>query len=277
MSLNVALRVDDRAHTKKKMKDKINQTVLEDGKATEKLLRLIPVEDIRIVLDAYHGLSKVTKRLRLVLQYPHKDLNDIKHSLNHMMRTVGWITKDERDALLWELIVKTGKGKKGVSRSNLEIRNRVRKNKVGAPKNYALEILCFSLTYLLRKKTGRPHYDLVTGFLHEQDIMNRGFSQGYLKKRRNNLDLSAIEFLLYELGGINEDSEPVINHDYGKYDDLLECLWRYEGKKEEKARRHAEWIHFQKTRKTRFPLLALAEDNRSTITDYDPATGDITP
>lgn len=216
---------------------------------TRELLQILRASDVQLVLDAFRQISAL-KRLSDIPAYPSAELRTIRRMLKKIWES-GWMDKNEHESLSLDIGMRIEGCKGSISRNNNYIKELIRNGKRGAPKKFALDILCFSLVYMLRQKTTKPHYDLVGGFLLEQGITNKDSdSTEYIRKKRSKQEIESILQALQYLGSIRNDDERLTTKEEqesgisvseyfspGKFVLLVECLKNYKGKKITQAKR----------------------------------------
>jgi len=207
---------------------------------TKKLLDIIPETDIQIIIDAYEDMINIQKPSDIPA-LPEDELITIARALRNMKRG-GWITQNEVKDIFHYIYFRIKNAKEGISKTNEFYKNVLKKinkksdNARGAHKKYALEILCSSLIYVVRQKKGKPHYDVIAGFLHEQGIVRSSYA-AYLKKRRSKSSIEEIMQMITALGSIRKslsitvypNTESGLLEDWGhsRFHDLISCLLKY--------------------------------------------------
>ncbi len=174
------------------------ESPLETGKDTQTILKHIPEADVKLALHAYHEIRKL-EPLKKIPNWPEAELLTVENTLKKLQRN-DWMNEDDFERILNDIHEAIHDSKSNI---NANVKETMRHGKGGNYKDFALDILCFSLTYMLSKlsKLGpSQRSDSVAGFLSEQSIK---FSTDYIRKKRSKQNIDSVLWNLLSLGAIH--------------------------------------------------------------------------
>ncbi|HUI45689.1 MAG TPA: hypothetical protein VL122_06895 [Nitrospirota bacterium] len=175
--------------------------VILKGLAAQKIIEHIPAADVLLALNAYHQIRKL-KPLCDIPEYPEEEILTLKSTLKKLQRN-DWMSEEDYKRFLNDIVGTTYRSK-GYAYASTKHQLRHGKGKAGKDKDFDLDILSFSLIFMLRKKTGKPHFSLVGKFLREQGIMYEGVEGKveYIGKTRSKQYIGSVFRNLILLGTI---------------------------------------------------------------------------
>lgn len=157
-----------------------------DSNYTKKLSKFINVDALQQMVRTYRIILKLQEEEYI------GDFNKMKREFKaitaHLkkLQKSGWLNPSDRGEVEELLFVRI----MGSSRQGLEsIRDNIIGKSIGRPKNIALDAMTYWLCESLKRATGKPKYNLVMHFLHEQNISNEWEDdEDKAKKRLQRLD-----------------------------------------------------------------------------------------
>ena len=210
-----------------------------NGSATKRLFKIIPEKDVQIILDAYEKLKDIQPQ-SFPPGMPINELCNIALELKRLKHH-GYITQDERLKIFKYVKDNVENARHGISESNSIFSGQLKIGKRGAPKKYALDILCSALIFVVHAKVGRSskinnlQRKLVGDVLQEQGIVKATYFETLRKGRRDN-EFEDIMKELNALGSTRKGDFPLVweirdanTHLYGlsHFRELSSCLSKY--------------------------------------------------
>lgn len=150
--------------------------LINQGNATNKLLKIISQETIATILRIYRVSKDLQKKqtfskLSSKYVFPEKDINKIK-SILEKLKAEGWLFKEDIEPVLSKIIkgiVASPKGRKALYAYRKETRKK--EEKLRRPADEPLNFVIYFLAKHLQATTGRPQWSLICNFLIEQQIV----------------------------------------------------------------------------------------------------------
>ncbi|MBI5184883.1 MAG: hypothetical protein HZA01_04060 [Nitrospinae bacterium] len=194
------------------MNEKLKQVGILSGKSTTAILEILPQKKIEMILQVSRSIKsdkgKVDryKNLPKKDKFPNSDIEKIRNLLEkHQTKQIkkgskmvvknGWIEKGDVISIMEFIWIKFSNSPKGKTALRADAKEVTSKNET-RPSDLGLNLAVYCLAELLKRKTKKPNWKLICGFLEEQELINNyDYDEFSLKDRYRHLKPKKLEKL----------------------------------------------------------------------------------